>query len=164
MFRYHMKTTWEVSAPLDKVYELMIDSSGWSRWWPDIDQSALVVLNQNDGVGSVWHFVWKTNYFYKIAFDVKIVEIIELKKIVGIASGDLQGVGSWEFSHNGKTTMVSYDWDVCATKPWMTLLAPLIHRVFEKNHEVIMRRGGEGIGHWLGVGPTTVKTLNLLNP
>lgn len=159
-----MKTIWEVSAPLDKVYELIADSSGWSRWWPDIDQSSLVFLSQNDGIGSVWHFAWRANYFYKIVFDVKIVEVIDLKRIVGIASGDLQGVGSWEFSGDGGNTVVSYDWDVCATKIWMRLLAPLMHRVFEKNHEAIMRRGGVGIGNWLGVRPTMVKTLNLLDP
>jgi hypothetical protein len=46
---------------------------------------------------------------------------------------------------------VVYDWRVRSTKPWMNLLAPVARPVFEHNHDVVMRWGGEGLARRLGV-------------
>lgn len=161
MFRYHMKSVWEISAPLEKVYESIADSSAWSRWWPDVDQSYLVSANENDGIGSVWHYVWKTYYFWKLSFDIKLIEIEPLKRVSGIASGDLEGFGTWEFINKGQNTVVTYDWDVSIARPWMKILSPLLHSLFIKNHEVIMQRGGEGLSKWIGATLIESKTCNL---
>ena len=155
-----MKTTWEFAAPLQDVYELISDTSSWSRWWPDLEQSYLVSADRNDGIDSVWHYVWSTYYFCKLEFDMRVVEIHDLKKIVAFATGDLEGTGSWEFSTIGPNTVVIYEWDVMTNRWWMRLLAPLIHRVFEENHEAIMQRGGRGLARWLGVQLVRTKTVN----
>jgi hypothetical protein len=68
----------------------------------------------------------------------------------GDAVGELEGTGIWRlFEQNGVTAVV-YDWDVATTKRWMQLLAPVARPVFEYNHDVVMRWGGEGLARRLG--------------
>jgi hypothetical protein len=45
---------------------------------------------------------------------------------------------------------VTYDWNVRTTKRWMNVLAPVARPAFEYNHNVVMRRGGEGLAQRLG--------------
>ena len=161
MYKYHLKTEWRIEAPLERVYDLVVDSSAWTRWWPDLHESSLLCANDNDGIGSIWQYVWNTYYFCKIRFTVKIVDIEIYKRIVGRASGDLEGLGTWCFYTEGPMTIVTYEWEVCTTRWWMRVLSPCIHQLFEKNHEIIMRRGGEGLAKWLGVKATSIKTVNL---
>ena len=81
MYKYHLKTEWRIEAPLERVYDLVVDSSAWTRWWPDLHESSLLCANDNDGIGSIWQYVWNTYYFCKIRFTVKIVDIEIYKRI-----------------------------------------------------------------------------------
>ena len=41
-----------------------------------------------------------------------------------------------------------FEWNVATTKRWMNELAPLARPLFERNNDVVMRWGGEGLaGH-----------------
>jgi len=71
--------------------------------------------------------------------------------IEGRAIGELQGVGRWQLSNDGETTIVRYDWRVETAKPWMNLIAPIARPVFSWNHNVVMGWGGEGLAKRLGV-------------
>jgi hypothetical protein len=63
----------------------------------------------------------------------------------GEATGNLEGTGHWRlFEHQG-VTAVTYEWNVRTTKRWMKLLGPLGRPLFEYNHDVVMRWGGEGL-------------------
>jgi hypothetical protein len=74
----------------------------------------------------------------------------------GRAEGELAGVGRWRLFEEAQgagdrpVTAVLYEWNVSTTKPWMNLLAPLARRVFEWNHDWVMRNGGEGMARKLG--------------
>jgi hypothetical protein len=46
---------------------------------------------------------------------------------------------------------VLYEWNVSTTKPWMNAIGPFARPVFERNHDVVMRWGGEGLARRLGV-------------
>jgi hypothetical protein len=46
-------------------------------------------------------------------------------------------------------TAVTYEWKVRTTKRWMNLLAPLARPIFDYNHNVVMRWGGEGLARRL---------------
>lgn len=163
LFSYHMKTDWVLLAPLDEVYDAIMDPAGWLEWWPDLIEASLVKRGQEDGVGSIWHYTWKTYYFCKLSFVVRIIEVHPSEKIVGLASGDLQGKGVWCLTPADQNTIVSYEWDIAPTRLWMRLLSPWVHGMFEDNHEAIMKRGGEGLAHFLGVRLVSVNTVNLLD-
>ena len=70
--------------------------------------------------------------------------------MIGDAAGELTGAGHWRLFECKGVTAVTYEWDVATTKPWMNLIAPVARRVFEYNHNVVMRWGGEGLAQRLG--------------
>ena len=63
----------------------------------------------------------------------------------GSAEGELTGRGHWRLYEHAGVTAVTYDWNVRTTKSWMNLIAPLAKPIFEYNHNVVMRWGGEGL-------------------
>jgi hypothetical protein len=70
--------------------------------------------------------------------------------MAGDATGALTGTGYWRLFEQDGVTAVTYEWNVRTTKPWMNLLAPVAKPVFEYNHHVVMRWGGEGLARELG--------------
>jgi len=69
----------------------------------------------------------------------------------GIATGDLNGTGSWKLENLDGSTRVTYLWIVSTEKTWMNLLAPLLAPVFAWNHDQVMLAGGKGLARHLGV-------------
>jgi hypothetical protein len=72
--------------------------------------------------------------------------------IVGVATGELEGVGEWTLWSEEDWTLVRYVWAIRATAAWMNLLAPLpfVDGIFRLNHHAVMRRGLAGIRARLG--------------
>jgi hypothetical protein len=77
-----------------------------------------------DRVGSRYRIAWRSRIPYELEFD---------------------------FTVRKGVTAVLYEWHVGTSKRWMNLLAPLARPVFEYNHDVVMRWGGEGLARRLGV-------------
>jgi hypothetical protein len=70
--------------------------------------------------------------------------------MVGEADGDLRGSGTWRLFEQDRITAVVYEWTVDTTRPWMNALRPIARPVFEYNHDLVMRWGGEGLARRLG--------------
>jgi hypothetical protein len=79
-----------------------------------------------------------------------VEEVDPPHEMFGSALGELAGTGHWRIYEHAGVTAVTYDWDVRTTKTWMNLLAPVAKPVFEYNHNVVMRWGGEGLAERLG--------------
>jgi hypothetical protein len=111
------------------------------------------MLADGDGqrVGSRYRIAWRSRIPYELEFDFTVGRVDEPYCMEGDATGDLEGAGIWRLFEQGAVTAVLYDWDVTTTKPWMNLIAPLARPVFEHNHDVVMRWGGEGLARRLGV-------------
>ena len=67
----------------------------------------------------------------------------------GTATGELTGTGHWRLYEHAGVTAVTYEWKVRTTKAWMNALAPIAKPIFEYNHNVVMRWGGEGLARRL---------------
>ncbi|MEA2367019.1 MAG: hypothetical protein QOI32_2531, partial [Thermoleophilaceae bacterium] len=70
-------------------------------------------------------------------------------EMLGTASGELTGSGHWRLFEQAGVTAVTYEWNVRTTRAWMNALAPIARPVFEYNHNVVMRWGGEGLARVL---------------
>jgi hypothetical protein len=73
----------------------------------------------------------------------------EPRSMSGEATGALAGTGHWRLFEQDGITAVTYEWNVSTTKAWMNRLAPLARPVFQYNHDVVMRWGGEGLARRL---------------
>lgn len=151
MADYSFVTIWKFSAPIDDVWDVLHAWQQWPDWWPSLAAIEELEVGDEDGVGSLRRFTWKTPFGYKLKFDMRITEVRRPEVIDGKASGELTGTGRWTLFESDGVTAVRYDWNVRTTLPWMNLLAPLARPLFVRNHNLVMRAGGEGLANQLQV-------------
>jgi uncharacterized protein YndB with AHSA1/START domain len=150
MADYRFLTIWCLEAPIDPVWEAIYDSERWPEWWRGVESVVEVAPGDEDGVGQVGRYVWKSRLPYELDFEMMTTRVERPHLLEGEASGELAGTGRWRLFEADGTTAVLYEWNVRTTRPWMNLLAPLARPVFAWNHDWVMRNGGEGLARRLG--------------
>jgi uncharacterized protein YndB with AHSA1/START domain len=147
--RYEFLTTWCIEAPIEAVFAVLNDAAGYQRWWRGVQSVELLEAGDDVGIGERDRFVWRSALPYSLGFDLKVTRVERPYLIEGHASGELAGVGTWRL-YEGRGTAVVYDWRVRTTRAWMNVLGPLARPAFVWNHNLVMRRGGEGLARQLG--------------
>lgn len=150
MSEYTFVTIWKLNAPVEKVWQQIYSSEQWPLWWKGVLKVKILEHGLDNGVGSVQEFSFKSVLPYKISFHSRITHVEYLQRLEGCAFGELDGVGLWTFKENNGLTIVRYDWKVKTTKWWMNLLAPIAKPLFVWNHDILMKRGGQGLAERLG--------------
>jgi uncharacterized protein YndB with AHSA1/START domain len=150
MKTYEFVTIWRVRAPLESVWEEIYHSELWPAWWKGVESVEEVREGDEKGVGSIRRYTWRSKLPYRLSFDMETVRVEPPVLLEGVASGELEGRGLWQFSQENGATVARYDWKVQTTKHWMNLLAPLARPVFKWNHNVVMSWGAEGLASRLG--------------
>ena len=150
MKTYGFVTIWRVRAPIESVWNEIYQSHDWPTWWKGVEKVVEVHKGDEEGVGSIHRYTWKSKLPYRLSFDMKTVRIEPPRLLEGIAFGELQGRGVWQLSTQANETIVRYDWNVVTTKSWMNFLAPIARPLFEWNHNVVMNWGAEGLEKRLG--------------
>jgi uncharacterized protein YndB with AHSA1/START domain len=143
---YEFVTIWRIEAPIERVWEVIRNSSEWSEWWRGVLEVREIKNGDENGVGKVFRSRWRSRLPYTLEFDTEVVSIEHLKRIEARAFGELDGEGIWTLTAESETaTRVRYDWRVKTTKRWMNLFAPVAKPFFRWNHDVIMNWGGQGL-------------------
>ncbi|MEM8487655.1 MAG: SRPBCC family protein [Bacteroidota bacterium] len=145
MADYTFLTTWHFNAPIERVWELIHNTSRWPIWWKAVQEVKEISRGDDAGIGSVKRFTWRGALPYRLTFDMTATEIEHLRVIAGRAQGELDGTGRWTFREDESGTHVQYVWEVKATKFWMRWLSPLARPAFRWNHDLVMRWGEAGI-------------------
>jgi hypothetical protein len=148
--KYRFLTTWLIESSCHEIWGVLQDPLSWPEWWRGV-----VCVSELDGgddarVGSRYRIGWRSRVPYRLEFDFTVSSVEPGRRMQGDAAGDLEGTGCWRLFEQDGVTAVLYDWDVSSTKRWMNLLGPLGRPVFEYNHDVVMRWGGEGLARRLG--------------
>jgi hypothetical protein len=97
-----------------------------------------------------YRIAWQSRIPYELEFEFTVRDLDEPRSMRGDAAGALTGTGHWRLFEHAGVTAVTYEWNVRTTKPWMNVLAPVAAPIFEYNHNVVMRWGGEGLAKRLG--------------
>jgi len=145
MEQYSFVTRWSFPAPCSNVWDEISHSLDWPQWWRGVEAVIELEAGDDDGLGSLRRYTWKSALPYRLKFDMRTVRVERCIAIEGIAMGELEGRGLWTFEESGGVTSVRYDWDVKTTKAWMRILAPIARPLFNWNHDVIMKWGYEGL-------------------
>jgi len=151
MARYAFLSTWALAAPIDDVWEALSDASDWPSWWRGVRVAEQLRPGDDNEVGSVHRYVWRSRLPYDIEFRIETTRVERPYLLEGSADGDLRGTGRWRLWESPAGTAVTYAWDVETTIPWMNAIAPLGRPVFRWSHDHVMRSGGEGLARRLGV-------------
>jgi uncharacterized protein YndB with AHSA1/START domain len=147
---YRFLTTWLLDAPRADIFQAIWDSERWPSWWRGVESVVELEPGDEEGVGSLGRYVWKSKLPYRLEFDMRTTAVQRPLMMEGRAEGELAGSGRWRLFEQDGTTAVIYEWEVRTTAMWMNLLAPLARPVFAWNHDWVMARGGEGLARLLG--------------
>jgi uncharacterized protein YndB with AHSA1/START domain len=146
---YSFLTTWILDAPREDVWAAIHAVEQWPAWWRGVKRVDKLEGGNGDGVGALYRHEWRSVIPYPVRFETRITNIERPFLIEAEAAGELAGTGRWRF-FDGRQTVVTYEWNVRTTRPWMNLLAPIAGPVFRWNHNVVMHQGGQGLADLLG--------------
>jgi len=154
--RYQYVSDWQLEAPPEAVWEALTDVPAWPEWWPHVRGVQTLRhgrrRGEQAGLGALRRIEWRTRLPYGFTLDVLVVEVQHARRLVGRASGGLEGTGTWELSpDDGAGTRVRYTWALALNTRWMRLAAPWMAPVFRWNHEGVMHAGALGLARRLGV-------------
>jgi len=152
MADYSFTTTWRLEAPIERVFEAIRDSLAWPRWWSSVTAVTELRAGEPDGTGTLRRYTMKGRLPYLLTFDTRVTRFEPPVTLAGTATGELEGLGTWTLREADGWTTVRYDWNIRTTRRFMNLAAPLpfVRRIFELNHDAVMRRGLRGITGLLG--------------
>lgn len=123
---------------------MLQEAERWPEWWRGVVRVEELERRER------YRIAWRSRIPYALEFEFAVRHQSPPRSMHGEARGDLEGSGHWRLFEEGGVTAVTYEWDVRTTKRWMSLLAPVARPVFEYNHDVVMRWGGEGLARRLG--------------
>jgi len=150
MAEYHFVSTWQIQAPIERVWEEIYHAKRWPSWWKYVAGVEELEPGAADGTGTRMRLLFRTLLPYTLGFEVTVTRVRPPSLLEADASGELEGSGRWRLTSTGGGTLVRYNWDVRTTEPWMNLLAPLARPAFKWNHDAVMREGGESLARRLG--------------
>ena len=145
MAEYHFENIWRIAAPRATVWETLHEVESWPSWWPYVTAVQKLESGDDQGLGAVHLFTWRTRLPYTITFRSRATKVRSPDLLEAEAEGQVSGTGRWELSDELEGTCARYIWRVHTTQAWMNLLAPLARPVFEWNHTGVMCSGAEGL-------------------
>ncbi|MBA3552856.1 MAG: SRPBCC family protein [Actinobacteria bacterium] len=149
MGNYRFGTRWVLQAPIDRVWDAIVETERWPTWWRGVQSADVLEQGAEGGVGKRVRYVFRSALPYTLGFEMVLREVSRPHLLVADASGELEGFGRWEITEDGGVTTLDYTWHVRTTAAAMNLLAPFVRPAFVWNHHVVMRWGAEGLARHL---------------
>lgn len=145
MAAYSFLTTWCVDAPIERVWDVIYASERYPEWWKGVRSVTQLEPGGEHGVGSLWHFEWRSRLPYSLQFDMRITRSEPPHLLQSQAVGELEGVGVYRLFSSPLGTAILYSWDVSTTRVWMNRIAPVARPALAWNHDIVMRQGAHGL-------------------
>lgn len=145
MEMYHFATKWLFEAPIEAVWQIVIDAENYPKWWPNVVK-ANVIGSPQVKIGQKVDFAVKGKLPYVLNYQTELTAFEEPTLMAVNSSGDLVGTGKWVLERQGQQTLATYYWDVGTAKKWMNFLAgfAFVKKLLADNHEFVMDAGYEG--------------------
>ena len=159
MAEYHFVSTWQIQAPIERVWEEIYHAERWPAWWKYVVGVNELEPGAADGVGKRVRLLFRTRLPYTLGFDVRLTRVRPPSELDGEDTGEVEGTGRWELASAGGGTLVRHYWDIRTTRWWVNLLSPVARPAFSWSHDALMREGGEGLARYLGVDLAVPDTL-----
>lgn len=149
MPEYHFFSSWLIAAPQEVVWDAIVDSARWPRWWRGVLRVSEVAPGDSNGLGNVRRYAWRSVLPYTLEFEMRALKIQPFAELGAAATGEVQGTGCWKLDHRQGNTLVTYDWNVRTTGKWINIIAPFFGGIVRWNHDVIMNWGAQGLARML---------------
>ena len=153
MRRYEYLSHWQLDVPPPDVWRALTQVEDWPGWWPHVRRVRTLREGRrggkDEGLGAVRRISWRGRLPYGFTLDVEVVEAQRERRLLGRATGDLEGTGLWQLHPEGNTTHVHYTWRLALNTRWMRASAPLLSPMFRWNHDGVMHAGAVGLARHL---------------
>lgn len=142
---FEFTTVWELPAPVERVWDELLDIDAWPTWWRGFERVDVVRTGDANGVGNVRDLVTRGRMPYRLRYRVEVVRVEPLRLIEARSTGDLEGFGRWTIEPTALGTRAVYLWRVRTTRRLLRALSPIARRPLTRNHDQVMEWGREGI-------------------
>jgi hypothetical protein len=129
---------WDVAAPQEVVYGLLVDARTYPEWWKPV-----YLAVEGDERETRHHFKGRLPYTLKM--QARLVDEDRPHRFDVEVTGDLRGHARWTFTRTGGSTHVRWDWKVYADRPLLRYLTPILRPLFRWNHSWAVKRAIEGL-------------------
>ena len=150
MAHYMFETEWVLSAPIDRVFEVVSRPEDYASWWPHVQESRVLEPGADSGVGRSAWYVIRSPFGYKMRFELRAIEVEKPHRIHALVRGDLVGTATHYLEDRFEGTLVRLHWYVSTTKKWMNVVAPIARPAFAFAHKFVMYEGCEAMAKLLG--------------
>lgn len=154
MADYRFVTTWEFDAPIERVWNEVGDPTNWVNFWVGLERVNVVERGANDGSGEIYELVFKSFLPYTLALRAQTVAIEAPHHLEMRTTGELEGTAVFDLVESAARTISTLTWTTRTTLAWMNAIAPLMRGLFEWNHDVLMRKAGDGLARRIGATVT----------
>lgn len=151
MADYRFVTEWKFDAPIGRVWTEVGDPLNWRLAWPGLEDVRALDPGAPPDPGATYELVFKSFLPYTLTLAARIDEHVEPRRIVMSTRGELEGTAEFDLEEVDGATRTRLLWTTRTTKAWMNALSFLLRGLFEWNHDVLMRRAGNGVARRLGV-------------
>jgi uncharacterized protein YndB with AHSA1/START domain len=158
---FRLASRWRLAAPPAAVWRLLREVSAWPGWWrPNLLKVERLSDGDDLGLGQRDRFLWRGALPYRLAIDMETIAVEPRRRIVGRASGDLTGTGTWMLTPRAEGSELCYRWEVELAKPWLRRIARPFRALLAWNHHAVMRNGAQGMARALGCSAVVYERLD----
>jgi uncharacterized protein YndB with AHSA1/START domain len=156
MATYHFVTNWHVRAPIERVWDVIVDVGAWPTWWQCWRKAQSRSGESRSKLGSITDHEVKGTLPYSLRFTTEVVRFQPPGLLETTSSGDLVGKGRFVLEQRDDGTAVTYYWDVATSNPVFNLLGkvPFVQAMIVKNHDHVMDDGFRGLRQLVETEPT----------
>jgi hypothetical protein len=141
MVHYMFETEWELTAPIEQVFDVLSRAEEFGDWWPSVTTSTLVAAGDEKCIGAHARYTIRSPLLYSMDLDLKTIEVDRPFRIRAVVRGDLVGTGTYFLETKGDNTHVRFNWYVSTTKRWMNLAAAVAKPLLAWAHDQVMLEG-----------------------
>ncbi len=144
---YHFVTRWVIPAPIELVWEEIVDAQSWPAWTPGFKKVQLhgpAPVLEPDAVADCQV---RGALPYTLRFSFQVVGFQPPRLLEIRAWGDLVGTGKWDLEPHPQGTAGTYYWDVGTSRPILNLAAklPFAKAMMARNHDEVMKDAHRGL-------------------
>jgi hypothetical protein len=146
---YLFKSEWNLNAPVLTVWQTLTSTPfSWDTWWPELTDLK-IIKEPSDLAGTEFSCNWSSPTGYKLQTNVVIDEVVPLRSVRLLTSGDLNGKVVCLIENRGAKTHVDIYWEVSTEKAWMNRLRFPLKPFFIWSHHAVMRSGQKNLQRYI---------------
>lgn len=164
MSHYMFETEWQLTAPIDRVFDVLIRVDQFAKWWPSVKSSRSIEVGDDNGVGAKAEYTLRSPLGYSMRFETTGIDGERPNRIRSTVRGDLIGTGTYFLTEADEATSVRLNWYVSTTKRWMNLVGGLAKPLLAFSYHHVMREGCAAMASHSGARLLATKTALVEKP